>query len=142
MDFFIPTDDGRWVSQEYERLARAIQEYDPWLELRWIPPEHRTTQDKKPYMVIDTRINKPIFFASELDTPLDILERLLESDNTKNDVLDSITRRNLACDILKKKEWEDKLEDARDRAGFLINSPLNYIKYNGKKLDDQRREVK
>lgn len=138
---FIPTDDGQWVSADFERLARNIQDYDPALELRWIPPANRTREDKKPYVVVDTRTNTAVMHASELDTPEDILTSLYLADDKNGSVLDRIEAHNLAVRNLRLQEWIDQREELMEQAKFLLFTPLHYVKFNGKKLDDTRRPV-
>lgn len=138
---FIPTDDGRWVSAEFERLARNVQDYDPALELRWIPPEHRTREDKKPYCIIDTRTETVVLHASELDTPADILTNLYLADSKNGNVLDRIEAHNLAVQNLKMQEWLDQREEMMEQARFLLFTPLHYVKFNGKKLNEHRKPV-
>lgn len=138
---FIPTDTGEWVSEDFERLARIIKDYDSNLELRWIPPAMRTRDDKKPYVVVDTRTNHAIVHASELDTPTDILVRLVDSDNAKGDVVDRLETRELAIKLQQQKKWMDELEQAKEKANFLMNSPLHYAKMDGVKYDEHRRRM-
>ena len=143
-DSFIPTDDGRWVSEKYERLARVVQDYDPQFELRWIPPEHRETPDErsKPYVVWDTVTNHPVFYASELDTPEDILERLFLGDNTKGDVLKRIDAHNAAVEAMNLKAQLDAEGERREYIEYLIGTQKNYIKLpGGRKVDDQLRPI-
>jgi hypothetical protein len=138
---FIPTDDNRWVNADFERLARNIKEYNPDLELRWIPPEHRTREDKAPYIVVDTKINQSVLHANELDTPTEILTRLYLADSKNGNVLDRIEAHNLAVLNLQMQKWADEREDMMDQARFLFFSPLNTVRFNGKKLDHQRRPL-
>lgn len=138
---FIPTDDGRWVSEHYERLARVIQDYDPDLSLAWIPPDRRTREDKEPYAVIDTRTNTPVLYASELEQPEQILGRLFCADNKKGNVLDRIESQNAAVEAMNLKAWEDELEDMADKAFFMKQSPLHTLRFNGKKFDHNRRVI-
>lgn len=138
---FVPTDEGRWVSAEFESLARNIQGYDPALELRWIPPENRTREDKKPYCIVDTRNNSVVLHASELDTPADILTSLYLADDKHGSPLDRLEAHNLAIKNLQAQQWLDEREDMADQAKFLLETPLHWVRFNGKKLDDQRRPV-
>ena len=141
-EVFIPVDDGRWVSEEYERLAQVIRDYDPHLGLRWIPPEHRTREDKEPYCIVDTTTNYVVLYASELDTPVSILAKLWGADNARGNVLVRIDAQNAAQQALDMRKQMDKMEDAHDLAKFLWQSPLNFMKHNGIKFDDQRRRIK
>lgn len=139
---FIPTDTGEWVSEEYERLARIIQDYDSCLELRWIPPANRTRNDKEPYVVVDTRTNHAVLYASELDTPTDILVRLVDSDNSRGNVIDRLEVRELVIKLQEQKKFQDRLAEAHDKANFLFNTPLHTAKLDGVKYDDSRRRIR
>lgn len=138
---YLPTEDGRWVNENFMRLAELINEYDQTLELRWIPPDKRSRDDKKPYMIVDTRTNQPVLFASELDNPVEILARLFESDNKNGNVLDRMEAHNRAIEVFKKKQRMEEIEEALEEAAFLFKSPLNFVTMNGKKYDDQRRVI-
>lgn len=141
-DIYVPTGSGQWVSQEFQNLAEVIHDYDPWLQLMYIPADKRTRDDKKPYMVLDTRNNKPVLYASELDTPTDILERIFLGDNVKSgDVLKRIEAREAAEKVLKAKQWMEQLEEMGDVAKFFVKSEQNVIRHNGKKFDEQRRVI-
>lgn len=144
----IPTSNGQWVSEEFERLASVIEDfYGPRsasqtkLELRWIPPDRRTTEDKYPYVIVDVATNHVVMYASELDSPVDILEALFSSDNSKSNVLSKLEAREDAAKVLKLKENKDAMEEATDKAKFLLGSPLNYVNFNGKLLDSERRVI-
>jgi hypothetical protein len=143
-DSFVPSDDGRWVSEKFERLARVVQDYDPQFELRWIPPDQRETPDErsKPYVIWDTISNSAAFFASELDTPEDILTKLFEGDNTKHNVLERLDARNAAIKALEMKEQMDLAEERREYATWLMETNKNFINLGGgRKVDDQLRPL-
>lgn len=147
---FIATETGQWVDENFERLARMLQDYSPTLELRWIPPDKRTREDKKPYQVVNresTGQETIVCHASELDSPADILTTVFNADNKHGNVLDRIEAHNRARELFLLKEKEDKLEEALDLAGFMLTTPLHYIKMgrdeDGKliKFDNNRRRI-
>lgn len=135
---YVPTEHG-WVSESFMRLAEVIKQYDPYLELRWIPPGKRTRADKKPYVVVDTRNNESIFYADETETPTEILRRLFMIDNKNGNVLSRIEAEDAARKVMEYKKQMDEMEQAMDETKFLMQTPLNTIRFNGKKLDDQLR---
>lgn len=141
MDCYIPTETGHWVSEKFSTLAEIVNDYDHYLELRWIPPDKRTRDDNKPYVIWDTRINRPVMFASELDVPEETLARLFMADNGRENVLSRLEATEAAVRAFQMKEWLNKMEEAHDQAEFLLKSPKNYLKFNGKKFDDQRRVI-
>lgn len=138
---YVPAHDGSWVDENFARLAEIVKEYDAWLELRWIPPDKRLGEDRNPYAIWDTRTNTPVFFANQVDSPVDILARLLSADNKYGSVLNRLEAANLAQERFNRKIREDVLAEAREEVAFLVGSPKNYIKHRGKKLDDQRRPI-
>jgi hypothetical protein len=141
---FIPCDDGRWVNADFERLARNIKEYNPELELRWIPPENRTREDKAPYVVVHSPVGgqeSVVLHATELDSPVEILTRLYLADSKNGDVLERLEAHNLAVENLRMQEYRDEMDELADQALFLLSSPLNTVKFKGKKLDHLRRPV-
>ncbi len=142
---FVPTDDGRWVSEHYERLARVIQDYDPQFELRWIPPEHRTDPGdiQKCYVIWDVVSNSPVLYAGELSTPEEILTRLFDSDNKHGNVLERIDAHNAAIEAMRLKEQMDIAEEKQEYVNWLMKTPKNYINMGGGKVvDDQLRRIR
>jgi hypothetical protein len=144
---FIPTDSGYWVSEQHERLARIVQDYDPQFELFWIPPEYRETPEERKncYAIVEhTPLGDVVaFHASELDTPESILERLFMSDNKHGNVLERIDAHNAAIQAMQMKEELDRREERLDKAAWLIGTDKNFINMgNGKVVDDQLRVVR
>lgn len=144
---FIPTDDGYWVSEHYERLARVVQDYDPQFELFWIPPDKRNNPEdiKNCYAIIE---HSPVgdvvvFHANELDTPESILERLFLSDNKHGNVLERIDAHNNAIKAMQMKEQLDINEERMDKVAWLMGTEKNFIEMGrGRVLDDQLRVVR
>lgn len=144
-DFFVPSDDGRWVSEKYERLAEIVNDYSPQFELRWIPPELRTSPDErsKPYVIWDIVTNSAVFFCSELDQPEDILAKLFLGDNSKHDVLATLDAQNAAIKAFEMKEKINAMEERQEYITWLMNTKKNYITLpGGRKVDDQLRPIK
>lgn len=140
----VPTESGHWVSEQYARLAEVVSDYDPQFELRWIPPEHRASREEKskPYVVWDTITNTAVFFASELDTPVDILTKLFEGDNKHGDVLKRLDARNAAVKAMELKAELEKREEQMEYAAFLMATKKNYITLeDGRRVDDQLRPI-
>ncbi|MGH7791990.1 MAG: hypothetical protein ACREOB_06695, partial [Thermodesulfobacteriota bacterium] len=131
-----------WIDENFQRLAEVIQDFDNYLELRWVPPDKRTDIDtSKPYAIVDTRSNYVVFYASELDTPTEILARLFEGDNTKHNMARKVEAYDMAQRAMKLKEEMDRREEYLDKIAWLIGTKKNYINFNGKKFDNQMREI-
>lgn len=141
---YVPTETGHWVNEGFARLAEILQDYDPYLELRWIPPDKRTDPDdrSRPYCIVDTRSNYVVRYCSDLDDPVDILANIFDSDNKQHNVLSTIEKRDAAARAFKMKEIMEQQEEAKDVAAFLMRTKQNYIRHNGKLLDDQLRPLR
>lgn len=145
----IATENGVWVDENFARLAEIVKDYDPYLELRWIPPGQRETDaDKKnPYCIVDTRSNYIVMFASERDTPQSILARLWSADNKHGSVLDRLDAENAAAEAFKLKQRMDDEEMKKDFVTWLVETKRNYMHVTNPvtgeklKLDDQLRRL-
>jgi len=139
---FTPSETEHWISAEFSRLAEIVQDYDHHLQLRWIPPDKRTRDDKKPYVIWDICSNTPVIYASELDSPVEILTKLWSADNDKGNVLTRLDAHNAAVEAMRLKEQLDEYEELNSKAAFMKATPLHYIKMGkGIKLDDSRRRM-
>lgn len=135
--------NGQWVSEQFATLAEVIQDYDSNFELRWIPPEHRKTENEraKPMVIWDLSQNLPVRYLSERDNPADVLAGLFDSDNKHGNVLERMEARETALRLLEMRRQMDEHEEMKDQAAFLMRTKKNYIMHNGHKLDDQLRRI-
>jgi hypothetical protein len=147
LDTYIPYGD-HFISQKFQMLAEIIRDFDPHLELRWIPPDRRDQpgDSARAYAIVDTTTQYVAIYASETEQPEAILERLFLNDTSKHDVLARLDAHDRAQKVFKLKKQMDETEEAHDIAGFLMKSPLNRVKIHNKAgelitLDDQRRRV-
>ena len=135
MDIAIPTEDGRWVSEKHERIARIIQDYDPELHLAYIPPDKREPGDV-PFAVIHTpKDSFPYIVATFQDCDERILEHLWTIDNKQGDVLSRLDAHNAAIKAVELRERLDKEEESKELARSIVRSPLNTYKHNGIKYE-------
>lgn len=149
MDTYIATDDGQFVSEKMERMARIIMDYDQNLQLRWIPADKRTREDKSPYQIVDTTGGTEyiVFHFTELDSPEEVLARLFMGDNKQGNVLTRLEAQETANKLMQLKRKDDELEEMMDQAKFMFGTPLHYIKMGrddeGKliRMDDHRRRI-
>lgn len=132
-----------WISAEFHRLAEIIEDYDPYLELQWIPPEKREDQIDKArcYRIIDTRNNKLVLFANELDSPVSILERLWSMDSSRGNVVSRMDARNAAIMAMQLKEELDRQEAVLDLSIFILKNKKNYWIHEGRKRDADFRDL-
>lgn len=150
IDIGVPTESGHWVNEKYAQLAEIVRDYNSNLSFCWIPPEHRSEDDKRPYAIVDDRIHRVILYADETATPEAILSTLFQADAEKqgghNAILAKMDADNAAAEAFRLKKQMEDMEEARDRALFMMGSPLNFLKMKDNqgdliKYDDQRRRL-
>lgn len=132
-----------WVSSEFERLAQVINDYDQYLFLEMIPVAHRESliDKSQSFRIVDSRNNKIVLFASSLSNPTEILERLWSMDSGKGNVLARVDAHNAAVEALKLREQIDAREAQKDLAAFVIRGTKSVWKYQGRKYDDEFRDL-
>lgn len=123
----VPTSSGHFVSDNHMRIAEVLRDYDPNLELEWIP-DHDDKSGDPPFRVIHTDPRSGyryiVCYAHNLDGRL--LERVIQMDAAKKgDILSDIDARNKAVKLLQFKEWEEKKAEAADKAKYILRSHLN-----------------
>lgn len=131
-DTFVPSVDGRLISERIARISEIIQDYDPTFELVWIPPEHRSGLEK-PFAV---RHNPPglpsytAFFLNEDEVDHRVLARLWENDATKHDILSRLEREEKAAEAVRLKERLDAAEERQAFVAAAVGSSKTY-RHNG-----------
>jgi hypothetical protein len=130
--YYFPTETGQWVSDNQVRVAQVLQDYDPNLQLQWIPLNERGPDDYA-FRVVDVSPGKrpyAVCFAHEADERL--LARVFEADGTKNGgTLNILERINMAQEMLNlKKQMEERME-SHELAYSVMNSSKIHYKHNG-----------
>lgn len=120
----------------YERIAEIIQDFNPDMELAWIPPEERNAFDIKPFAIRHNPPNAPSYivgFFSEEEMDHRIIAHLFSIDTTRNDVLGNLEREEAAKRALQMKEQIERDEMRKDFAKSLLKSRKHTYRHNGKK---------
>lgn len=122
----LSAEGNTFVDQKWSYLAEMIQDYNPQLELRWIPTQHRTPDDRnKPYIVVHTDKNNKeyiVLYASDLDTPEEIMTRLINSDMKHGNVQTRMDIRNNVNKLFELRAKEDELAQQEDLARWLTET--------------------
>jgi hypothetical protein len=124
---------GYALSAEHQRVAEVINEYDPHLELIWIPPNERAESDRQPFAV---RHNPPgresyiVFRLAENEVDYRVLVRLFTGDNARQDVLTTIEAGEAARRLLDMKKQLDEQEEAKEIATWALGARSG-AKHNG-----------
>lgn len=131
-NIYFPDENGHWVSENQRRIGRILQDYDPNLQLQWIPPNERSQTDLA-FRVVDFRPGcapYAICFAAECDERL--LAEVFRSDNTRNGgTLNYIEAHNAAVEAIRMKESMEKNEEANELAYSILHSNKIHYKHNG-----------
>jgi len=129
-DFSVLSEDGRWRSQKMLRLAEILEDYNPYLELKWIPPEHRVGGNRvAPYVIVHSKPGMKeyvVCFVQEYDIPEQVLAKVFQADMNKHDVLTQLETQERADELFRMKEWQERQEMRTDFTKMLM-SDKNYI---------------
>lgn len=130
-----------WINENFERLAQIIKDFDPYLELVFIPPHERKNPEdySRAYAVVD---NNPRFkrhvvmYAPHDADPQKILAALWVSNTDKNDVLSYIDAEEAARQAFELKERVEAEEAAKDKLAWWLKTPLHTARLGkGVKVD-------
>lgn len=140
-----------FISSKMQRLGEILLDYDPYLTLRWIPPNLRTSEDSLPYCVVHEMPGKAPYvvkYFGELDDPQDILAQIFAGDNDNGNVLRKLEAKNAAAEAFRLKEQMDAAMESADMFHFLMtNRSKNWVQWKDRttgekvKLDSERRRV-
>lgn len=133
--------DGHFISQKQIRINEVLQDYDPNLQLQWIPPDKRSERDlafrvvhfnpgKAPYLVCT---------AEECDERL--LAKVFEADQQNSpNKLTYIENYNNALELVRAKEDTEERQELHEMAMAVIrNNKSSYtIRINGEVIDFER----
>lgn len=133
-------ESGHYISEDFQRLAEIIMDYDETMHLAWIPPDARSFVDSHPYAVMkredDGTINMVMKLTeTEMKDGPKTLARIFSGDTRKHDVLKMLENEDKARKIIEKKKELDAMEEAAEFARTVINSPLHTYKHNGRRFD-------
>lgn len=133
--------DGHFVGQKWVDLAVILRDYshinniNPPIKLKWIPPNLRMTEEEKDaaYAVVHERDGREyiITYAAEDAIPEHVLAEVFSVDMQKGNVQKRLEAKRLAYQIMQKKREEDEAAEKRDLARFLISENRNWKKIIG-----------
>lgn len=128
-NFYFPI-NGQFVSQKQVRINEILQDYDPSLQLQWIPPDQRQQGDGAPaFRVVHFKDGAAPYLvctAEECDERL--LAKVFEADQVNNpNQLSFIDNYNAALELSRAKEAEEqRLEDHALAASIIRNTKSHY----------------
>lgn len=135
-DAVILGNNGDHFSEKYQRIAEVIRDYNPELELAWIPPSDRTAFDKEPFAIFHNsaqfgRYLIGTFREDQMDHR--IISHLFKIDNKNRNVLSDLEADEAARQLLEMKKKLDDQEERHDFVRSVVTSKKHYYKHNGRK---------
>lgn len=145
-----PLSDGTWINSNVARTIEAIQEYDPMLEVKWLPRDKRI-DGADVFQIVDKRINQVAFTVkSEAEMDERVLARIFKADVTKArggplSILEEIDQENAARKVLQAKKRYDEEMERQDLATSILKSPKHAYTHKGLRFDkppwDQPKKI-
>ena len=135
---------GAFISTEHQKLAEVLSDYNPYFSLVWIPPKDRSTNDTRPFAILDSSPGKAPYIVrylsdAEMRDATSILTWVFEGDLSKHRPVDVLTRielREKAQQLLDLKTQEERLAEEQDKLEFLAKTPLNKFKIGDRVYSD------
>lgn len=138
-NFYFPV-DGHFVSQKQVRINEILSEYNSTLQLQWIPPDKRSSQDLA-FRVVCFPDGKPpylVLVAEEADERL--LARVFEADQVSSpNKLNFIENYNAARELVIAKEAEEQRMEDHQLAASIIRSTKSSYRHKGVDFERQGR---
>ena len=129
--------DGSWWSANISRIVELIREYDPTLDVKYIPRDKREPGDSAFCITERLRDGREVvafYVHDESEFDERVLTRVYAADNQKKDVQAAMEAHNNAIRAIERKRYEESLADAADKARFLWRTPLHTVQLGEKKL--------
>lgn len=131
----VPHEDGSFISERVSRIAELIREYDPNLDVRWIPHNKRTRSEPQ-FAIVERMTNgaEAVVFYVQDEKEFDgsVLERIYMNDAAKHgNILDKIEAQNQAVRALQEKDYKEKMAEATDLAYHILKSPKHTYTHKG-----------
>lgn len=131
-NFYFPDENGHFVSDNQRRVADVLRDYDPNLQLQWIPPGQRHETKDYAFRVVDVRPGRPpyvVCFANDCDERL--LARVFQADNTKGNVLNYLDAHNAALEAIRLKKRMEASAEMNEMAYSILHSRKEHYRHNG-----------
>lgn len=140
---YFPTNDGNWISEKQRRINEILQDYDPKLQLQWIPPGSRNEKDE-PFRVVCFPPNgHPYLICTAMEADERLLATVFSADQKKRDgnLLAWLDNYNRAKEIYNAKVNHDRRQEQHEMAQAVIrnNKSSYFIKGRDGELIDLER---
>lgn len=133
MSVILDPNSGYGLSAEHSRLAELISEYEPTLELAWVPPDQRQLNEQFPFAIVHRPAGVEPYVVMRLrESEVDhrVIGRLAAADNTRGNTLTAIEAEEAARRELAKRKNDDDREESKQFAAWAIAAKTG-AKHNG-----------
>jgi hypothetical protein len=140
-NFYFPV-NGHFVSEKQVRINEILQDYDSTLQLQWIPPSDRSSNDLA-FRVVCFPLGRPPYLvctAEEADERL--LAKVFEADQRNSpNKLNFIENYNRARELVIAKEAEEQRQEDHEIAAAAIRNDKSHFRFynsRGELIDLER----
>lgn len=126
--------DGHLVSAKIQRIIEAIRDYEPELDVQWIPPGQRS-EGQAAFAIIHRPVGRPhyvlFYVKSEEEFDERVLSKIIYNDQRNGSrTLTELETWEETQRLLERQAYLDKMEEASDIARFVAKTHLNKIRIN------------
>lgn len=140
---FYSQEHGEFLSSKAARLAEVLKDYNPYLELAFIPSSKRDETDTRPFAIRDNSPWRGGYIVrhiseAEMERPDEILRWLFEGDLSKHGVSEVMARqkaKEAADQLLNLKREQDIAAERQELMASLVSGgrdKKNTYRHNGK----------
>lgn len=130
---YFPDENGNFVSENQRRIGEILNDYDPTLQLQWIPPGARNEKDE-PFRVVHFPPNRsPYLICTAQEADERLLAKVFQADakNRSGSAITFIDAYNSAIQIANAKKMEEKRNEAHELAASILRSPKIHYRHGG-----------
>jgi hypothetical protein len=122
------------LSVLHSRVAQLLQDYNPELELQYIPENDRGAFDARPFRVVHNSVNGVyvVGYFKEDEVNEKLIGHIFKHDRKNRNILTDLEAEEAARDALLLRERLDAQEEARAIAQSMINSKKDSYRINGR----------
>lgn len=134
-NYYFPV-DGHFVSQKQIRINEVLQDYDPNLQLQWIPSNERSQRDAAFRVVHFQPGRSPYLVCVSDEADERLLARVFEADQRSSpNRLSYIDNYNNALELTRMKEAEAQREEDHELAASVIRNTKSYYRIKNREGD-------
>lgn len=149
---FYSQEFGEFLSSKAARLAEVLRDYNPYLELCFIPSSKRDDTDTRPFAIRDNSPWRLVggegyivrhLTEAEVDRPNEVLQWLFEGDLSKHGVSEIVARaqaKEAAEKLVGLKREQDIAAERQELAAALVTGgrdKKNFYRHGGKIFTSQ-----